>query len=422
MVEQRNAGTRTRRTLTTFSSALALVAAVRAARILVRKVQKKPPRPTTTRDPGPLVDGTSIKLALFPTVLPALYAYLLRIQHLGLARTPFPAQFAELLASPTLLLLPHAWRVQVALYFASAALLHSYRNSRSESGWIRLLPVPPVWTLNVVGNALLLWAFLFRSEAFLRSYEDVILSHSTHYVPPGTSTAALRKTILECTSPGPAPTPTQSSARKDEDEPPRKHEHEHEHVLRHQNALCARLHPDEPSCLKNYARAWVHESLRAGRWVGAFGAVSVVLSAERRGALVRMPVRTLKAWLVSTVRGTAFVVGSINTSWAITCVLQRLLPEGALPRTRWLINGSLASLWILVLPEKRRAEMAMDVARLAALCAWKMWRMGGGVGVPYGEVVLFAPSWMRLVALQRRGERITGVVGMGLERLRSASA
>ena len=112
-----------------------------------------------------LIDAVSIKLALFPAIFPVLYTALR--QRFGKNGT-----VAEPLSSTLLVLLPKSIRIQFALYTASAALLHTGRGSAVR----RILP--PVWTLNILGNAILLWAFLFRSNAFPRSYERVILSAS----------------------------------------------------------------------------------------------------------------------------------------------------------------------------------------------------------------------------------------------------
>lgn len=109
-----------------------------------------------------VVDESSIRIALFPTLLPRVYRYL---------RDRFGSPgSAELLSSTLLRLLPSSWRVHVALYAASSALYHTGTSSR----WRRFLP--PSWTLNIVGNTYLLWAFLFQSEVFPRAYERVILS------------------------------------------------------------------------------------------------------------------------------------------------------------------------------------------------------------------------------------------------------
>ncbi|KAH8119618.1 hypothetical protein DFH11DRAFT_1686427 [Phellopilus nigrolimitatus] len=371
---------RTRRLLVVFFSILAMTVSARSAQEIVERMRNK--QPSQKRS---LVNRTIIKLALFPALLPEFYLYLK--QHFQ--SNP---RLAELLASPLIYLLPFAWRVQLALYAMSSAVYHSGRGSRLGRA------LPPIWTFNILGNAWLLWAFIFKSKIFPKSYESIILSYSTRYVPPNMSRQELEE-LLSSFSEGKRDAPS--------------------HKLGHHNNLCAKLHPNESSCLKNYLKAWLHEFLRAFGWVGVFSALPILLSKSRRAVLMDRPLQVLKSWLISTIRGTAFIVGSINTSWALTCLLQRIIPPGSLARSRWIINGSVGSLWILILPEKRRTELTLYVARLSALCAWRAWRLHGGKALPYGEFALFALSWMQLAKLQQRGEKITGLVGLGLEKLRT---
>ena len=106
---------------------------------------------------------SDFRAALFPAAAPEIYAYLKQHlqEYIGLS---------ELLSTPLILLLPSVLRVQGALYASSAALYYTGRGS----SWRRVLP--PAWTLNVIGNAGLLWAFLFKSKAFPKTYEGFILS------------------------------------------------------------------------------------------------------------------------------------------------------------------------------------------------------------------------------------------------------
>ena len=50
----------------------------------------------------------------------------------------------------------------------------------------------------------------------------------------------------------------------------------------HRYELCARLHPEEASCLRNYGRALLYESWQVGKWVGAFSVLPFVISKARR--------------------------------------------------------------------------------------------------------------------------------------------
>lgn len=54
----------------------------------------------------------------------------------------------------------------------------------------------------------------------------------------------------------------------------------------HQNSLCAKLHPNEPSCLLNYLKAMAIEIPRASLWVGAFSLLPIIMS-KARFAMIR---------------------------------------------------------------------------------------------------------------------------------------
>ncbi|KAL5506933.1 hypothetical protein ACEPAH_6389 [Sanghuangporus vaninii] len=368
---------RDKKSLKVLLSALAIVVSARAIPIILAQIRRKRHKPWKS-----VVDESAVRIALFPALLPRVYRYLRY-------RFGSPGS-AELLSSTLLTLLPPSWRIHVVLYAASSALYHSGKSSR----WRPYLP--PAWMLNVAGNAYLLWAFLFQSEAFPHAYERVIFSNSTHYVPPSMKKAELEEILQNATF---------SETPLDGHNPKRRHNYE----------LCAKLHPQEPSCLKNYLFACLSESLKTSWWVGAFSALPFLLS--KRKVISKNPVLVLRRWLSATIRGTVFVSASITTAWAMTCLLQRILPKEWLRRTRWLINASIASLWILILPDKRRVEISLYVARLAALCAWRAWRLHGGASIPFGDIALFALSWLQLTRLSMKGEKISGLVGLALTKI-----
>lgn len=327
-----------------------------------------------------IIDSTSVKIAAFPALLPTLYDTLRRL-------TQEKPIIPELLASSSLLLLPTSWRKQLVLYASSSALLQSVRSSR----WNKRMP--PLWTLYIVGNAWLLWTFVFNSDAFPKAYTRVIISHSTRYVPPGTTNKQISDILTR-----------PSTLIRD-------HIQDDSH---HHNSQCATLHPGEPSCLKNCIRSCAFESARIGRWIGIFVALSLIVTRNKRARLRAAPSKVFLEWFILSTRGTAFIAGSITSAWALNCASQRSSLANNLPRIRWLAIGSMASLWILALPRKRRDEIAFYVSRLAALTAWDTWRLQGGGSIPYGDCILFALSWARLVSLKKSGEEITGAVGMAL--------
>jgi len=328
-----------------------------------------------------ILDHISVKIALFPALLPTIYETSMKL-------LPGRPAIPELLASSSLLLLPVSWRKQLALYASFSALLHSLR----KLGWSKRLP--PLWTMYIAGNAWLLWTFVFNSDAFPKAYTRVVISNSTRYVPPGTT----NKQISDILTRPSTPIADRGRSRS----------------RLHHNSQCATLHPNEPSCLKNCIRSCVFESAKVGRWIGIFVALSLILTRRRRARLRATPTKVLLEWLLSSTRGTAFIVGSVTSAWALNCASQRSSFTNNFPHTRWLTIGSMASLWILALPRKRRDEIAFYVARLAALSAWDTWRLNGGESIPYGDCALFALSWARIVSLKKSGEEITGVVGMAL--------
>jgi len=99
------------------------------------------------------------------------------------------------------------------------------------------------------------------------------------------------------------------------------------------------------------------------------------------------------------------------------CLYPRVLPPHILPRTRILLNGFVASFWILILPDARRAAIALYVARLAALSLFEYWKFKGGHSMRCGEILLFAASWARLMDLKRKGESVGGLLEMIMRRV-----
>ncbi|KLO05517.1 hypothetical protein SCHPADRAFT_839284 [Schizopora paradoxa] len=332
-----------------------------------------------------VLDRSSVEIAAFPALLPDLYKILRTLSQ----DSPV---IPEVLASPSLLLIPASWRKQLILYASSTAILHSFRKSGLNKH------APHLWTVYVLGNAWLLWTFVFHSEAFPKAYTKVIISNSTHYVPQRMTNRQISDVLT---------TPSRI-IRSDNG------------AVYHHNSQCATLHPNEPSCLKNCIRSCSYGSARIGRWIGAVIALSLIITHKKRARLRAAPLSVFKEWLISSTRGTAFIAGSITSAWALNCASQRVSFADKFPHLRWLWIGSTASLWILALPRKRRDEVAFYVARQAALSTWNTWRLQGGGYIPYGDVILFGLSWAQLFSLRKSGEEITGVVGIALRAVEQA--
>ncbi|KAJ9120526.1 hypothetical protein QFC24_005199 [Naganishia onofrii] len=137
----------------------------------------------------------------------------------------------------------------------------------------------------------------------------------------------------------------------------------------HNRAICATLHPLEPSCTVNFL-ASVKESMgSAFALVGGYSAIMTLLKFKKirqdpRGALLR--------WLISSIRGAGFVTLAISNAWAWVCVFQRLLDPNTLQRGRFGIGGMLAGLWIFLVPAARRLELGLYSVRLSMLTLWKI--------------------------------------------------
>lgn len=105
---------------------------------------------------------STLKMALFPVVFRRIYRA---------AQAQYTASYIvpAALTAPTLLLLPSGLRVHVALNVASAALLSIPKPPRLK----HLLP--PTWSLNVFGNAVLIWLFVRDGGHVQPSYEAAIV-------------------------------------------------------------------------------------------------------------------------------------------------------------------------------------------------------------------------------------------------------
>ena len=117
--------------------------------------------------PNKQLDASTLRISLFPALLPAIHRRLvdsIRSSH------PNLQAFAEVLSAPVLMLLPTNFRVQIVLYTSCAAILHSARKSGLSKS------LPPIWTLNMLGNAWLLWALVFCNEAFPKAYARVTIA------------------------------------------------------------------------------------------------------------------------------------------------------------------------------------------------------------------------------------------------------
>ncbi|KAG8928470.1 hypothetical protein FRC02_006866 [Tulasnella sp. 418] len=170
----------------------------------------------------------------------------------------------------------------------------------------------------------------------------------------------------------------------------------------HHFFTCTILHPTQMSCTKNFVQAWIHETRRAAPWVTSFTALAILLR-KKRAIFNAGASELLLELLDSTARGTAYITGSITTAWGISCLLQRVLPSRFMPRARWLLNGSLSNVWILLLGKSRQAAISLYIARLATLSLWKVWISKGGPSIRFGELLILIASWVGLDYVRAQG-------------------
>jgi hypothetical protein len=332
--------------------------------------------------------GRNIRLALFVVGLPNVFQRLESILSKVLSSRHIARNISILFTSPLVLLLPKGWRTNLTSYAVVAALA-AFLQPKSKMDWRQRLP--PSWTLTNLSNSWLLWAFLFMPDTFPASYEGVIVDHSRHYL---SHIDELRTHIKQ---PGNIANATTGLSKRG-----------------HKYVACTKLHPQDPSCWSTYVKAWEEEVPRCLKWVSAFGLLSTFMS-YRRGKDKRLWT-AFDAWLRYTVTGTVFVVGSMSSSAAMTCALQRILPPTTLPRTRWFLNGAIGSLWILALPVKRRKQIALYTFRLALMSFWKAQKSVTGLSLKNGEVLFLAACWTSLVA---QPGNIDGLVGTALRFIES---
>ncbi|KAG8974156.1 hypothetical protein FRB90_009816, partial [Tulasnella sp. 427] len=180
----------------------------------------------------------------------------------------------------------------------------------------------------------------------------------------------------------------------------------------HNYLVCEVLHPTQVSCNKNFLKAFKEEAHRFAPWVAGATAVNMLFTGRCRLGK-RSFIAVVFDFVNSAFRGTTYLSGSITTIWGISCVLQRVLPAGRFSKARWVINSSLASMWILLLSRSRQVAISLFQFRLAAYSVWKVWKSRGGWSIKHGDLWLIAACWVALIHYKDRtaGKRITGMVG-----------
>ncbi|KAE8225469.1 hypothetical protein CF319_g1795 [Tilletia indica] len=316
------------------------------------------------------------------------------------------------------------------------AFLEARRSDAQAVKWVPTWIGGALWY--AIGNAQLLYAFLFHSDCFPTSYGKFILSRSSGYAPPRpqhlpssiawpsqrvivdhigqlstptrTSSAfpAFSSPLLSALKPSPYPTTDFSQINPVLDYGPA-------HPA-HTSLVCAIMHPAEPSCKRNATEFWKREWWGAARFVAGFAALGNVLAWSK---VAKDPETALFRFLLSTIQGATVITGSISTAWSLICFFQHYLPRSFIPRYRYFLNGLIASVWILAVPTRRRSELGNYVGRLSMQSSWELAVKKKKVkSIKNGDLILMAFGIATLTALfEERPRALTGAVRTALARI-----
>ena len=159
---------------------------------------------------------------------------------------------------------------------------------------------------------------------------------------------------------------------------------------------CATLHPADPSCTRTFLTFWLQSFPPLTRFL--LLAYSAMLL-PRFKALYHYPLSTLHRLVSQALRMSAFVTGSIATSWSSICFFQAWFPRAFLPTQRFFLGGFLAGFWALM--ERRRGRpMFLYSARVSVDSLWKV-----GVKRRWWRAMKGGDVWVFVLALM-----LTGVV------------
>ncbi|KDN36128.1 hypothetical protein K437DRAFT_252544 [Tilletiaria anomala UBC 951] len=331
---------------------------------------------------------------------------------------------------PALLLVSSALRSYIALDILVKALHAIYTEARKNES--RLVSWVPEWMggglLCAVANGQLLWAFLFEPQSFPSSYGNLILARSKAYIPtrpsrlpanvPWPMRRQIADTIAQLSTPSKtkAAYPTFSSPLLATLNPSLHPISEYSIINPildyapahpgHTELLCAILHPTEPSCRKNFLQFFKQEWIASARFVAAFALLAQVFFFKKA---IRDPEMAVFKFIMTVAQGATLISGSIGSAWAFTCVFQRYLPKTFLPRSRYFLNGALASIFTLAVPASRRTKLGLYLAKLSARSSWNILeRRKTAKSVRNGEMILLAIGMSILSALYEERPKALG--------------
>ncbi|KAL9936762.1 hypothetical protein V8E36_003997 [Tilletia maclaganii] len=359
-------------------------------------------------------------------------------------RSPMLPPFLAALAAsiPSLPLIPSGPlpRRTMAVYMFTQSIRWAFLEARRSDA--RVVRNVPTWIGGAlwyaVGNAQLLYAFLFHPDCFPTSYGKFILSRSNSYAPERPqhlptsivwpsqrvivdhiaqlSTPTRKKPgfppfsspLLSALTPSPYPTTDYSSINPVLDYGPA-------HPA-HTSLVCALMHPAEPSCKRNATEFWKREWLGSAKFVAGFAALSNILAWSK---VRKDPETALFRFLLATIQGATVITGSIGTAWSLVCFFQHYLPRSFMPRYRYFLNGLLSAIWILAVPTARRSDLGNYVGRLSLQSSWDLAVKKKKVkSIKNGDLFLLAFGLATIAALfEERPRALTPAMRSALAKL-----
>ncbi|RDW71808.1 hypothetical protein BP5796_07842 [Coleophoma crateriformis] len=309
-------------------------------------------------------------------------------------------------------------RVTIAIYSLSRAAEFAYNYAEDEGLIWRRNGRPwwwGSWLMMPIACGQLLHAFVFDRDCFPTAYGNFILNNSPQYVHqrpadypsnlPWPTAYQVADSLAQMarlhyppfTSPILFPNsttlPPSLSAISPITSPA------HPLII---SITCATLHPSDPSCLRTYLTYWIRVFPRLTRF---FGVLFAVLSIPAYKRFYRLPITSLDALSRRVLKYSAFVAGSVGSSWGAICLFQNLLPRTVLPTQRFFLGGMIGGLWGFLVKNQGRGEF-LYAARASMDSLWKVGKKHGWwKGIKGGDVWLFVFCLMVVNVVYERDAR-----------------
>ncbi|RDW66411.1 hypothetical protein BP6252_10046 [Coleophoma cylindrospora] len=309
-------------------------------------------------------------------------------------------------------------RVTIAIYSLSRAAEFAYNYAEDEGLIWRKSGRPwwwGSWLMMPIACGQLLHAFVFDRDCFPTAYGNFILKNSPQYVHqrpadypsnlPWPTTYQVVDSLAQMarlhyppfTSPILFPNGTTLPPSLSVISPITSPAHPLINSI-----TCATLHPTDPSCLRTYLTYWIRVFPRLTRF---FGVLFAVLSIPAYKRFYRLPITSLDALSRRVLKYSAFVAGSVGSSWGAICLFQNLLPRTVLPTQRFFLGGMIGGLWGFLVKNQGRGAFLYS-ARASMDSLWKVGKKHGWwKGVKGGDVWLFVFCLMVVNVVYERDAR-----------------